>query len=54
MPDIKQGESQKDFVARCIPYVIKEENKTQEQAQGKCFGMYRQHKRKGIVKALRE
>jgi hypothetical protein len=40
MPDIKPGESRDDYVARCVPYVIKKEGATQKQALGKCYGMY--------------
>jgi hypothetical protein len=40
MLEIKPGESRKDYMNRCIPYVIKEEGLTQEQAAGKCGGMY--------------
>lgn len=40
MPKVNPGESEKDFVARCIPIVIKE-GATKEQAAGKCFGIYR-------------
>lgn len=43
MPTPKKGESEKDFVARCIPYVMKEDDKlSQKQAAGKCYGIYRQ------------
>ena len=44
MPAVKPGESEKDYVARCIPVVVKE-GKTQEQAAGKCHGMYRSHRK---------
>jgi hypothetical protein len=40
MPTPKAGESEKDYVARCVPVVMRE-GKTQEQALGKCYGMYR-------------
>jgi cation transport regulator ChaB len=45
MPEIKPGESEDDYVARCIPYVIKNEGATPEQAAGKCHGMYRSHQK---------
>jgi len=44
MPKVKPGESQSKYVSRCVPYVMKE-GKTQDQALGKCYGMFR-HKRK--------
>ena len=43
MPTVKKGEKQKEFVSRCIPIVMKE-GKTLVQAQGKCFGMWKQRK----------
>lgn len=51
MPTPMKGESQKEFVSRCIPYVIKEGSaKSQDQAIAMCFSMYRQHKKKGKKK----
>ena len=44
MPTPKPNESEKDYVSRCIPMVMGE-GKTQEQAVGQCYGMYRQHKK---------
>jgi len=43
MPKPKAGESEKDFIARCIPEVM-QEGATQEQALGKCYGIYRAEK----------
>ena len=45
MPAIKPGESENDYVARCIPYVIKHEGLDQRRAAGKCFGMFRNAKK---------
>jgi len=42
IPDIKPGESKEDYVSRCIAYCIKEEGLTQEQASGKCYGMWKE------------
>lgn len=44
MPDVKPGENEKDFLARCIPIVIRE-GATKEQAAGKCYGIYRNAKK---------
>ena len=46
MPEVKKGESEKDYVKRCIPYVMKEEGLNETQAAGKCYGMYRSHSNK--------
>lgn len=40
MPDPKEGESEQDFVSRCVPIVM-DEGTTQDQALGKCYGIYR-------------
>ena len=40
MPKIKKGEPRQKWVNRCIPAVIKEGGKSQEQASGQCYGMY--------------
>jgi len=46
MPNIKEGESEDDYVKRCIPVLINE-GKSSEQAVAQCHGMYKQHKEKG-------
>jgi hypothetical protein len=47
MPSIKEGESEKDYVSRCIPIRMKEKGESSEKAAAACHGMYRQHKKKG-------
>lgn len=44
MPERKPGESDKEWVNRCIEYGIKEEGLTREQAAGKCYGMLKENK----------
>jgi len=44
MPNVQKGESQKDFVSRCIPYLMKQEQKTQAQATAICYNLYKQAK----------
>ena len=46
IPEIREGESRKNYVARCIPYVVEHEGLTQEQAVGKCEGLYNEHEKK--------
>jgi len=41
MPTVNKGENKNDYMARCVPIVIKEGN-TSEQAVGKCNGMWEQ------------
>lgn len=41
MPSPNAGESEADYIARCVPIVMKE-GKTQDQALGQCYGVYRQ------------
>jgi len=47
MPAIKEGESEKDYVSRCIPVRIREKGESPEQASAACHGMYKQHQEKG-------
>jgi len=46
MPAIKEGETEDEYVKRCIPERIKEGD-TSEQATAVCHGMYKQHQKKG-------
>ncbi len=47
MPTVKEGESEKDFVSRCIPVVLKEGTaKDQSQAAAICHSMYRNKDKK--------
>lgn len=41
MPEVRKGESGKDYISRCIAQ-CRREGLTQEQAAGKCYGMLRQ------------
>jgi len=46
MPEVKKGQSKSDYVQMCVPYVMKHEGATQEQAVGKCYGLYKYFKKK--------
>lgn len=47
MPAVRKGESQKDYVSRAIPVIMKEGTaKDQKQAAAIAYSMYRQHKSK--------
>lgn len=46
----REGEAKGDYIGRCVSGVMAE-GKTQEQALGQCYGMWRQ-KRGGVKKAL--
>jgi len=42
MPTPKKGETEKEFISRCIPYVLKEGTaKDQKQAIAICYSMWR-------------
>ena len=46
MPQVKPGETQSEFIKRCIPYLIKEGKhpntaKGRKQAAGECYGIWR-------------
>ena len=44
MPEPKKGESQKDYIARCIPTVMNEgTTKDNKQAAAICFSKWKQH-----------
>lgn len=47
-PSVKSGESEQDYMARCIPYVMKAEGLDKKQAQGKCYGMFQSKTEKRI------
>ena len=53
MPTPRTGESQKDFLSRCVPMVIKE-GKHQQQAVAQCISMYKQAKNKRISKSRKK
>ena len=47
MPNIKKGESRKDFVARAVPILLREKTaKTPSQAAAIANSMYREKKKK--------
>ncbi len=48
MPEVKTGESRKDYLGRCIPMVMSE-GLNRNQAVGKCEGMYNSHVKKSIT-----
>jgi len=52
MPEVRKGEKQSDYISRCVKQCMAE-GLNQQQALGKCYGLYRQYKRKNIVKTLR-
>ena len=41
MPKPEEGETEKEFLKRCIPYLIKDENYAQKQAVAICYSIYR-------------
>jgi hypothetical protein len=53
MPEKKPGESKDDYISRCIAYCIKNEGLTQEQAAGKCYGMWKEQHNQHDYQALR-
>jgi len=57
MPTPKQGESEKDFMGRCVPMVMQDgAAKDQKQAVAMCLNMHRQHRGKmsGAMKAVKK
>lgn len=55
MPTVKKGESQKEYLSRCIPVVMKEGGKGgQDHAIAKCIGMYKEAKKRKRAKGSME
>jgi len=46
MPAVKKGEKQSDYVSRCVAYVVKNEGLNQQAALGKCYGLYKESKKR--------
>jgi hypothetical protein len=40
MPTLRKGETQKEWIARCVPYLM-DEGKTRDQALATCYGMWK-------------
>jgi len=40
MPKPKEGESKKQYIPRCVSYLVKKEGKKQKQALAICFAMW--------------
>jgi len=54
MPKIEKGESLKDYLSKCIPYVMKNESLSRKAATGKCAGMYKEHQKSGKNYSIQE
>jgi len=51
MPTPKKGEDVASYVSRCVPIRRKEHpEESRERSVAACYGMYRQHKKKGKKK----
>jgi len=46
MPDPGKYKNKQKFISDCIPMVLQEGGKNQEQAAGKCYGMWKNRKKK--------
>lgn len=44
MPEVKAGEKRKNYVSRCIAH-YKNKGLSTNAAAGRCYGMWRQHKK---------
>lgn len=51
MPNPSNFKDEQSFISKCIEENIKE-GKTKDEAAGKCYGIWRQHTKKSIVKGL--
>lgn len=51
IPSVKPGESQKEFISRCIPFVIKEGN-PKDQAVAICYSIWRRRNKSQMLDEL--
>ena len=51
MPKPKPNEKESEYISRCVKQVVSE-GKTQQEALGQCYGMFRQSKKGEIKKTL--
>jgi hypothetical protein len=51
MPNPGKNEKQSEFISRCVP-ILMDEGKTQNQALGQCYGVWKQAKKKANSTAL--
>lgn len=51
MPTPNRGESQDDFVSRCMEYPDLQ-SKPEDQRAGECYGIYREHRHKAVKDAM--
>ena len=50
MPKPNPNESKKDFIARCVPYVLKEGTaKDNKQAVAMCYSIWKQHRKNSAI-----
>ena len=47
MPKPKKGEKKNHYISRCVSMVMGE-GKTQDQALGQCYGMWKQYKKESV------
>jgi hypothetical protein len=48
MPTPRRGESQRDYVSRCVPIRQHEHpEESRERSVAACYGMFKQHRKKG-------
>ena len=48
MPEPTAGESKKEYIDRCIPYLVKE-GKPQDQAVAICYSMWKQKRESTLI-----
>lgn len=51
MPRPKPGQTKNEYMSECIP-IVKAEGKTQEQAVGKCIGMWETYKNEEVISRI--
>lgn len=49
--ELKDKKGQNHYISRCVVYVTKNEGLSQDKALGKCYGMYKEAKKRKKSKA---
>lgn len=50
MPEPGKNESEQDFISRCMAFPDLQD-KPQDQRAGECYGIWREHHKKSVIKA---
>lgn len=52
MPEVQAGEKQSEYISRCVKHCIEQEGLGQNEALGKCYGLWK-NSRKKLLKRIK-